>query len=114
MPVDRRLLLRGNHPVRLESPEMIDPQNVHDGEHRADPVRPPRISPRSHLIPSINGVAPVLARSREIVGRDAGNNGRRALLVEMEQIGMAPYVAAVMGHKWEVSMIDAVTPAIVL
>src|SRR5450755_1248778 len=56
------------------------------------------------MIPAVNRVTPKLSSGAEIIGRNSGHLRGFAIAIEFEQIGIRPYVSAVMRHvNWNVA-----------
>ena len=68
-------------------------------ERRLAARDPPAIAVGRQRGPSVERVAPELAGGAEVVGRHAGDDGRRAALVELEQLRVGPDVGAVVGDE---------------
>src|ERR1700690_2957082 len=94
--VHRGGLAAGNFPVSFEAAEVVEPDHIEERERSAEAIDPPLVSGRGEHIPAINRISPGLAGGAEVVGRNAGNDGRRAVRVEVKEIGMRPDVGAVM------------------
>ena len=87
----------GDGPISLEGPEMVDAQDIALAEGRLDAPDPPAVAVGFQLVPVINGGAPQLAVLGEVVGRDAGDELGRAVLVQLEILAGGPDVGAVAG-----------------
>jgi hypothetical protein len=88
-----------NFPIRFQSPEMIDAQQVELGQLGADALLPPLEPVGPHLLPSVVRIAPQLAGGREIVGRHAGDHLRPSLVVQQETVAPRPDVGAVVADE---------------
>ncbi len=77
-------------PVGREAAEVVDADDVHERERRAHALDPPAEAVRAHPLPVVKRVAPELPRLAEVVGRDSGDDRGRAVLLELEQVGVAP------------------------
>ena len=97
-PVHGRVLLRGDLIVGLEPAEMIDPDRVIEKEGMLHPGLPPGEIFRPVPVPVIDGIAPELAGRREGIRRAARHDRGPALLIQLEEVRMAPGVRAVHGH----------------
>ena len=95
LAVDGGLLLGGDGPVGLEAAEVIEADDVVEGERAADAGDPPVEAALAQQAPLVERVAPALAGDGEVVGRDAGDADGVALLVELEELGVGPDVGAV-------------------
>src|ERR1051326_2292963 len=74
--VHRRLFVRRHFPIRGEAAEVIEADDVGESKCRAHPRRPPAEAAVAHQVPSIERIAPTLAGLAEVVGWDAGDDGR--------------------------------------
>jgi hypothetical protein len=97
--VDRRSFACRDSPIFFKAPEMIEPEDVHRGERMAKPLYPPAVAALFHHVPAVNRIAPQLARLAEIIRRDAGDQRRKAFIIEMEQMAVGPDVGAVVSDK---------------
>ena len=97
---DHRGRLVSRHlPVRLEAAEVVEAHAVDEHQRHAKALDPPGEAGARHRIPAVERVAPALAGGAEVVGRHPGDECRRAVLGEEEQLRMAPDVGAVVGHE---------------
>ena len=85
----------GNLPVRFKAAEMIESHHIEKRERGTEALDPPLVSVGGQQVPAINRIPPKLSGGAEIIRRHAGDHGRAALIVEIEQIGMSPDVRAV-------------------
>ena len=97
--VDRGRRVPRHLPVRLEAAEVVEAHEVHEGEHGAEAVDPPRVAGAGERVPAVERVAPELAGGAEVVGRHAGLERRPAVGGEVEELGVGPDVGAVVGHE---------------
>ena len=74
---------------------MIEANGVVEGQAAADAGDPPVEAALAQHAPLVERVAPALAGRGEVVGRDAGDADRAALLVKLEDLGVGPDVGAV-------------------
>src|SRR5258708_12776972 len=58
-------------------------------------LHPPIVSAKLVYVPAVQRIAPALAGRAESIGRNAGNHRRLQILVEIEEIGVAPDIDAV-------------------
>ena len=98
-PVDRGLRVPRHLPVRLEAAEVVEPHEVDEREHGAEAVDPPGVAGARERVPAVERVAPELAGGAEVVGRDAGLEGRPAVGGEVEELRVRPDVGAVVGDE---------------
>ncbi len=89
----------GHLPVAGEAAEVIQPHEVDQAQHGLHARDPPRVALGGVRLPAIERVAPQLARLREVVRRHAGDHGRPARGVELEQLAVRPHVGAVVGDE---------------
>src|SRR5208283_1930404 len=73
-PMNRRLFVCRNFPIRCEAAEMIDSDDVNKCKRALDALNPPGKSVPLHHIPPIQWISPALARCAKIIGRDSCDN----------------------------------------
>src|SRR5258708_33633703 len=95
--VNRGRFARRNFPIGGESAEVIDADDVGESQRRAEPRHPPSVSTLADDIPSVQRIAPALAGLAEVIGRDAGHDGRFAVVIELKELAVRPHVGAVAG-----------------
>jgi hypothetical protein len=78
---------------------VVDAHDVDELEGAPDAVHPPGIAVLGVLGPAVQRVAPALARGAEEVGRHAGDDGRTAALVQLEQMLVGPHLGAEIGDE---------------
>src|SRR6202012_2622180 len=78
--------VRRNFPERLEAAEMIDSQDAHALESRAESCDPPREAIALHPIPTIRRIAPALSFVTERIRGHAADRSRRTVRCEIEII----------------------------
>ena len=76
---------------------LVDAQHVVDLALVGDAALPPGVAVMLHKIPVKEGVAPELAAGGEPVGRTARHLGGQQVFVQLELLGVGPYVHAVAG-----------------
>jgi hypothetical protein len=76
---------------------MIDAHDVDLLGQPAHALDPPAKAVLRMPFPAVDRVGPELSRLREVIGWNAGNDQRAAVLVKFEQFGVSPYVGAVAG-----------------
>ena len=96
--VPRGLLPIGDAPARGEGPEVVDADGVIAAGVAADAPDPPAEAVRAHPIPVVEGIAPELPVLREVVRRHAGDLHGIALLIQPEELPLAPDVGGVQGN----------------
>ena len=96
---NRGLGVGGDGPIADESAEMIDSYVINQIELALHTADPPFIPGFLMIIPVIEGIAPQLSRSGEIIGRDSGNLQRIALRVKPEQLLVCPDIAVIDRHE---------------
>ena len=74
---------------------MIQADDIVHVEGGADTALPPGETVRLHGIPVIDGVAPVLAGGRELVGRRASDTHRITGGVDLKELGRGPHLDGV-------------------
>ena len=84
---------------------MIEPHQIEEGKGGAETINPPFESVGLHHIPAIDRVAPKLPGGAEGVGGHAGNHGRIAPIVEIEEFRTSPDARAVMATSMGMSPI---------
>ncbi len=89
----------GDLPIGLEAAEMIEPDQVHEREQRANTIDPPLKAGLAVRLPLVDGVAPELAGRREVVGRHAGHHLGPPLPIELKQLRVAPDIRRIGRHK---------------
>src|ERR1700760_2007945 len=95
--VNRCLFARGNLPVSLEAAKVIEANHVEKRKRRAKAVDPPLVARGGEHIPAIDRIPPELARGAEIIRGNSRDDGGRAIGVEVEKLGVRPYVGAIVG-----------------
>ena len=85
LSVFSRLFARFDAIISVETPEMVESDYIVNGKTIIQPVFPPIIAVLLHFFPVVNGIAPKLPVLRERVGRNAGNFGRRSVVVKRKQ-----------------------------
>ena len=98
-PVHRGRLARGDLPVRREAAEVVEAHDVREAQVRAARARSTSESVSRISVPAVERIAPALAGRAEVVGRHAGDDGRLAVVVELEQLAVAPDVGAVAARR---------------
>ena len=93
------LSVHRNLPIGLEAPEMVDAHIIHLVKLMLYPVDPPTVALFFMFLPVVERIAPLLAGSAEIVGRNACHCGRITLGIHLEQLPVGPYVGAVGGYE---------------
>lgn len=96
---DRRLGVGGNLPIRFESAEVVDANDVAERKQRAHALYPPVVALLLVHRPGVERVAPELPVAAEVIGRDAGDGARAARGVEVEEFLVRPDVGAVRRHE---------------
>src|SRR5713101_9106200 len=74
---------------------MIESHHIEKRERGTEALDPPLVSAGGQQVPAINRIPPKLPGGAEIIRWHAGDHGRAALIIEIEQIGMSPDVGAV-------------------
>ena len=97
--VDGRRRAPRHLPVGLEAAEVVEPHGVHQREHGAEALDPPGVAGARERVPPVERVAPELAGRAEVVGRDAGLQGRPAVGGQVEDLRVRPDVRAVVGDE---------------
>src|ERR1700730_12484065 len=83
---------------------MIQADHVHYFKCRSKAFGPPFVSGSLNMIPAVNRVTPKLSSGAEIIGRNSGHLRGFAIGIEFEEIGIRPYVGAVMRHvNWNIA-----------
>ena len=78
---------------------MIQTEHVHVRQQSAHAVDVPAVAGAAQSRPVIDGIAPELPLSAEVVGRYPGDEAGPVLLVQEEQVGIGPHVARVGRHE---------------
>ncbi len=86
-------------PIRLQAPEMIDPDQLEQMALAFQSFQPPLVAISRHRVPVIQRVAPVLAVGGKIVRRNTGNDSWIPPGIEFEQMPVRPDIGAVVGNK---------------
>ena len=85
--------------VPVETPEMVEPNDIVNGKAVIYPAAPPGVIVKLHFLPIVNGVAPKLPVGRKSVGRNARNVFRLAVAVKQKQFASVfPNLNAVVRH----------------
>ena len=92
-------MIARNLPVAGEAAEVVDPEHVDQREGVGEAGNPPVEALLLVDVPAVERIAPALTRLAEVVGRDAGHHCRPAASVELEELGAAPHVGAVVGDE---------------
>src|SRR6185369_422953 len=82
----------GYFPTRGEASKVIDAQNVNCLKRRSQPIDPPSKTRRAHRVPVVNRITPKLPRAAEVIRRNARDDYRTAVIVELEHLGMTPNI----------------------
>ena len=77
---------------------MVDTQNIIHVEGIPHAAHPPVKAGLAMVIPAIKRVAPQLAGSGEAIRRTACHSNRIALVIQLEQLRMRPYISTVHGN----------------
>ena len=85
-------------PIRRETAEVIDPNDVGETKRRAEPRNPPAEVRVTQYVPAIKRIAPPLPGGAEVIGRNSGDDRRLAAFVELEDLAIGPDVGAVAGN----------------
>src|SRR5579859_1104014 len=99
MSVDRSGLSGGNLPITFKTPEMIEPDDVADGDRPRHALHPPVITAGLAHVPAVKRIAPPLPSGAECVRWNPGHHGRLEFIVKMKKVWMPPYVGAIVAHK---------------
>ena len=86
-----------NAPVAFQAAEMVDPQHVVKPRGTRDPVHPPAIAIRAHLIPAVERIAPKLTVRAEGIRRNACHRGGRVRFIQLEVLRPCPNVRGIHG-----------------
>ena len=89
------LVAVGHRPIALKAPEMVDADHVVQLLRAAHPADPPAKAVPLHGVVAVQGISPELSVRGEIVRRDAGNLGGKALLIQLEHLRGRPGVGGV-------------------
>ena len=95
MAAARGRLAVGHGPIALQTAEMVDTDGIVELARGAETPDPPAVAVVSHTVPVIERVAPELTVGGEVIGRDARDLRRAALIVELEVLALRPHVGAV-------------------
>ena len=82
-------------PVGVEPAEVVDAQDVIDGQRMADAADPPGIAGAAVVVPVVERVAPQLAVGGKVVRRAACHAAGLALGVSLEQLAACPGVGGI-------------------
>ena len=99
MPGDGGFRVRGDFPIRFETAEMVDANDVAQREDRTHALDPPAIAFLRVFAPFVERVAPTLSGGAEVVGRHPGDNARVAVALQVEQVLVGPDVGTVRGDE---------------
>ena len=77
---------------------MIDTHNIIQGSHGLNTLSPPRIIILLHRAPTEQWIAPQLSVSGKSVRRASGHLNRIQILIQIELLGIRPYICAVPGN----------------
>ena len=78
---------------------MIQANDVHMAQQSADSIHPPAVTGGSKCVPVVNGVAPELSVSAEVIGRNSRHETRTALLVKQKELWVGPNIAGIRRNK---------------
>ena len=99
LAIDRSLLFGGDGPVGFEAAEVIEPNRVVKRERTTDTRDPPVEASFAQCTPFVKRIAPTLAGLREIIRGHAGDANRTPLFIELEDLGVRPYIGAVVADE---------------
>ena len=97
-PTPGVLILAGNRPVGLQGTEVVDAQHVGQAQLAADAFPPPAETLLLMAAPDEGGGTPQLTRGGKVIRRDTALLSQRPVPIHTEEMGVAPHVAAVVGH----------------
>jgi len=83
----------------LQSTKVIEAQEIDHLQRVSHAVDPPGEPVVCQGIPIIHRIAPPLAEFAEVVGRDASDNSRMAVPIELEQLLMGPDVRGIVRNE---------------
>ena len=93
-------LRRGwNMPCGAKRPEVVEPNQVHVGQQRFQPINAPAITRAVKSFPIIHRVAPELSFGTEIVWRHAGHKPGPEIGIKLEPLGIGPNIAGIERHE---------------
>ena len=99
LAVDGGLFVGGDGPVGLEAAEVIEADDVVEGEGAANAGDPPVEAVVFEDVPAVEGIAPALAGGGEVVWGDAGDAEGAEVGVELEDAGRRPDVGGVVVNE---------------
>ena len=85
--------------IAFKTAEMIYSQYIKKGKLVFNPFDPPVIPRFGMVFPYIKRIAPKLARTAEIIGRDSGNINRKTAFIKLEKVLIRPDVGAVISGE---------------
>jgi len=77
---------------------MVDAHAIVQLRHGAQAIHPEAVAMQAQIVPAVQGIAPKLAVLAEVIGRYARHALGAALTVELEELGVGPYVRGILGH----------------
>ena len=96
--IDRGLLSVRNFEILVKAAEVIDPHDIIAPEAVGKPFHPPGKIRAPVILPIVNRISPQLSCRGEPIRRAPGHHRRISLVIQLEQLRMAPCVRAVKGH----------------
>ena len=91
----RGLVSERNSVVAVEADEVVYTDDIIQLLCKTHSADPPAVVFLLHSVPVVDGISPQLPVRRESVRRETGNNGGNSVLVQLEQLRLAPDVGAV-------------------
>ena len=98
MPVFGGRVAVGHHPIRGETAEVVDADNVVQLARAVNAADPPAEAVAAHGVPIVQGVAPQLTVGGEVVRRYARHRLGHQLFVQLEELRLRPHVGGVQRH----------------
>ena len=98
LAVDGGLLVRADLPVSGKTAKMVETYHVEQRHVALHAPDPPRVVFRLVRCPVVHGVAPQLTGCRIVIGRYACHQLGTAVRLQLEQLGVCPYIGRVGGN----------------
>ena len=95
--IDRGLLSVRNFEILVKAAEVIDPHDIIAPEAVGKPFHPPGKIRAPVILPIVNRISPQLSCRGEPVRRTPGYHRRISLVIQLEQLRMAPCICTVKG-----------------
>ncbi len=84
--------------ILIKTAEMIDADYIIHPETVGHPGDPPGVAGLFMVLPTIDRIAPQLPGGRKAIGRTAGYDGRKSLLIKLKKLRVTPGIGGVKSH----------------